>query len=473
MLKTLCLFCSLFLSANCFADDPRIGGAWVELRTSPLFESPTEKMADTWGERIPPNDEFVVEKMFGRWIYGKPVPLKNMRKRDYPPAGWVYSRMLLLPGDESTASKTQAEEIYLTTHYSLLAWKKLGFKPMDNAFLSMDFLESLVLSRKTMLAFRHFDEQTGNSASFPGVHLETEAQAEEKIQDEYGLVGANLDFLKQEFSAQQSLHQKVEKKRLQKILLPPRVAALSSKVKTDILGRYMLNKYFTMPQLSHDEVDGFIYMKAITERALEGCSPKIQAYWQKRHWNIFRVYQLKSQADKNPWYQLELPGGYFSVSARAIDTANNEAELAFLLIRPLVRELRIHPPAPKFGKKWPEELASLSETEWQEVLKNQSTLNSKNVDVSDEIQVDTDAVECLSRAGYASGAPLSYLKHLSMSREQPWAKWLSENMIGIDYRVERLGALIPEAIASHSFPEGHVVNQKRFSQATKGWNVLP
>jgi hypothetical protein len=45
-------------------------------------------------------------------------------------------------------------------------------------------------------------------------------------------------------------------------------------------------------------------------------------------------------------------------------------------------------------------------------------------------------------------------------------------MIGIDYRVERLGSFTPNAIARQSFPAGTITNMKRFTQATKGWNIL-
>ncbi len=472
MQKLFASLCFFLVSTACLADEPRIGGAWVELRKSPLFEAPTEKLSPIWGGRIQTGDEFQVEKVFGRWLFGKPAALKNMKAKDEAPSGWIYSRMLLLPGDENTASKAQTEEVYLSSYYSNLAWKKMGINALENPFLNFNFLENLVLSRKTMLAFRHFDEQMGNSNS-ASLQLESIAEAADAPKDSYGLLGADLDFLKQEFTAKQNAHQAEAMKRRKKILSAPRIPALNTKVKSAILGRYMINKYFTMPQLSHDEVDGFVYMKAIAERTLEACPKKIQAYWQKRHWNIFRIYQLKSHLEeKNPWLQLELPGGYFAVSARAIDTASNEAELAYLLIRPMVRAVHIPPSKVSFGKKWPEELANLSEEQWLQVLKDQSTLESKNVDVADEILVDQEAVECVSRAGYASGAPLSFLKRISQSRSMPWASWLSENMIGIDYRVERLSSFTPNAIARQSFPAGSIVNQKRFSQATKGWNIL-
>lgn len=160
------------------------------------------------------------------------------------------------------------------------------------------------------------------------------------------------------------------------------------------------------------------------------------------------------------------------MSARAIDLAGNEAELAFLLVRPFVRAVHMSGPKVKFAKNWPKEMGGLSEEEWARILHSQSTKESNNFDVADEIGVDVDAVECISRAGYSSGAGLSYLMKLLQNKDSSWAQWYKKNMIGLSYRAERLGSLVPEMVEKGSFSLGKALNRRRFGKAVKYWDIL-
>src|SRR5690606_10259052 len=102
---------------------------------------------------------------------------------------------------------------------------------------------------------------------------------------------------------------------------------------------------------------------------------EVQDYWKDRRWNHFRVYRMKSRPEvPHPWLEVALPGGYFALSARAIELAGNESEFAFLLVRPMVKEMRIHRKKTAFQpKSWPAELENLSEEIWSHALKAQST----------------------------------------------------------------------------------------------------
>ncbi len=297
------------------------------------------------------------------------------------------------------------------------------------------------------------------------------AQAAEPV----GFSGTDLNFLDQEFAVVQKQKKKAQAARAASKLNPPKPPALDSSIRTQVLGRFMLEKYFELPVLTHEEVDGYVYMRATAMRALEGCAPDIRKYWEGRRWSAFRVYRLKSRpAEKHPWLEVALPGAYFTTSARAIDVATNEAELAFLLVRPLVRELKIQrKPVAFVAKDWPASLVALSEELWDGVLRAQSTRDSANLDVSDEINVDLLATECIARAGYRPQAGLNYLRKLALHREAPWAAWFFQHSIGLDYRLERFAELVDEALAKKRFPSGTVINNKRFSSATKHWNLLP
>jgi hypothetical protein len=143
-------------------------------------------------------------------------------------------------------------------------------------------------------------------------------------------------------------------------------------------------------------------------------------------------------------------------------------------VRPLVRELRLRHKKPAFhAKAWPRELEALSEDLWSQTLKAQSTKDSENLDVADEIAVDLAASECVSRAGYRPLSGISYLRKLSGKRGESWSKWFFERTIGLDYRLERFSALLDEALAKDKFPAGKTSNPKRFATASRYWNLIP
>lgn len=461
-------------------DLPTVAGAWVTLRNAPVFEAPSAKLHANWGPALPIGEPFRVEKVYGRWLYGSPLPLPRMPKAQLPKPGWVFSRMLLVPGDSDTLSPELALFTRAVLFHGHAAWEKLA--PETSS--PLNFYESLVLSKGTLEAFRAQDEVSAGwlPEALPPLlpsflfdtYPEAHAEGEEKAPT-IGLSGTDLNFLDQEFLVKKSgLDSAAVAANAKKLRAPP-APALDGKVKTALLGRYMLEKYFELPPLTHEEVDGYIYMRATAMRALSGCGNSVKEYWKNRRWNLFRVFRLKSRPEiKQPWLEVSLPGGYFAYSARAIDGAANEAELAFLLVRPLVREMRLERKTPQFaGKAWPAALNTLSEELWDQVLRSQSTKDSDNLDVADEIAVDIAAVECISRAGYRPAAGLSYLRKLSTKKEEAWAAWFFENAIGLDYRIERVNALVDESLAQKKFPAGQTTNVKRFGTAARHWNVMP
>ena len=474
---------------------PLVGGPWTELRKAPLFDAERLPLAKTWGPTLPVGSSFQVEKVYGRWLYGTPLPLPYMKAPDYARPGWVFSRMLLLPGDQDSLSPAQLALARAVIFHSRDAWKKLQL----GSPLGLDVLEGMVLSRGTLNAFKRQDENV--AADFPlpklpplvpeliGSAIHSAQAADEPAKEgeavsndpkfpaaaAMGLSGTDLQFLDQEFAVVQKEKARQEKIRLSKILRPPPPPKLDQAARISILGRFMLQKYFELPVLTHEEIDGHIYMRATALRALEGCAKNIQDHWKNRHWNTFRVFRLKSRPDpKHPWLDLSLPGGYFTYSARAIDLANNEAELAFLLVRPLVKESRLKRPAPQIGAKgWPSSLQVQSELIWDRTLRAQSTRDSENLDVADDIAIDLQALECIAKAGYSPVAGLGYLRKLAAAREEPWSKWFVDHSIGLEYRLEQDSKQLEDSLAKQRFPAGRVTNTKRFSLATTRWNLMP
>jgi hypothetical protein len=461
---------------------PVISGPWTELRQAPVFEAATQPLAKNWGPALPPGQPFRVEKVYGRWLYGSPEPLPRMPKKEQAKPGWVFSRMLLAPGDKDTLSPEVATQARGVIFHSRVAWEKLGIgKPP--LVSPLDFLESLTLSEGTLTAFRQQDER-GLAFLPPFVPAllrrmvilkSAAAGAAPEAEPPMGLSGTDLRFLDQEFELIQEKKKAAARRRRAAQLRPPGTPALDQSARTAVLGRFMLQKYLELPPLTHEEVDGFIYMRATAMRALQGCPKEVQEYWKGRRWSHFRIYRMKSRPGvAHPWLEVALPGGYFAISGRAIELAGNEAELAFLLVRPLVREMRLKREKTTFNPKaWPGELNGLSEEAWSQTLKAQSTKDSDNLDVADEIDVDLVATECISRSGYRPMGGLSYLRKLASRRKEPWARWYSEHAIGLDYRIGRLATLVDEALASGKFPAGSASNPKRFSTASRHWNLLP
>ena len=48
-----------------------------------------------------------------------------------------------------------------------------------------------------------------------------------------------------------------------------------------------------------------------------------------------------------------------------------------------------------------------------------------------------------------------------------------KHSIGLEYRVERVAALVTQALAQRKFPEGKESMEKRFASASRQWNLLP
>jgi len=448
-----------------------LSGPWVQLRNAPVFEAKTQPLAANWGPALPIGQEFRVEKVYGRWLYGTPAPLARMPEKEYAKPGWVFSRMLLLGGDEDTLPAATVRASRAVIFHTIQAAKKI---PMQHA--PLDFLESLTLSKGTLKAFSSQDEKALTSWRWPSFVPAAHAEGEiPEAPPSMGLSGTDLNFLDQEFSVIQEKKNAEKKLQQSKKLRPPPTPAIDQGIRTAILGRYMLQKYLELPTLTHEEVDGFIYMRATAMRALDGCPKIVRNFWANRRWNHYRAFRLKSRPEiAHPWLEVALPGGYFAFSGKSLDLAGNESEMAFLLVRPLVRELRLQRKKPKFSAKtWPQDLETESEEIWDQTLKSQSTKYSVNLDVADENAVDIMATECISRSGYRPMGGISYLRKIAAKREEPWAQWFTKNSIGLDYRIERLASVLETALAEKKFPEGQATNPKRFATASRHWNILP
>ncbi len=450
---------------------PAVSSPLTELRKAPVFHSETLALAKTWGVSIPAGTSFQVEKVYGRWVFGHPSPLANMRTADQAPLGWVFSRQLLLPGDTDTLSQPQRLAFRDVIYHARAASKNLPKSQVE-------FLENLTLSEKTLAAFSLPENGKSANSSLPSadsLSIFPLAFADDKEPAPMGLTGTDLSFLDQEIHVIQEKRKAEARLRESRKLKTPPPPPLNNTVRAGVLGRFLLERYLELPPLSLEEVDGYIYMRATAMRALRGCPKSVQAYWKNRRWAHFRAFRLKSRPEiRHPWLELALPGGTFAVSARAIEQASNEAELAFLLVRQLARELRLKRKAPSFDVKgWPQSLPATAEQVWDDVLKAQSTKDAEGIDVSDEIAVDMLAAECIARAGYRPMAAHAYLKKMLLAKEEPWAEWFSKNSIGISYRIERLATLIQEAVAQGKFPDGNDSQAKRFASAARQWNLLP
>jgi hypothetical protein len=449
------------------ADDPVIGGPLVDLRKAPTFMAASIPMAKTWGVAPPVGTVFQVEKVYGRWIYGQPEPLPHMRAADFSPPGWVFSRALLLPGDADTLPSGVIAQGRSLLYHARATWKKLGWESDG-----LEFLEGLVLSKRTLAAFSISETPAPNA----GVKIIPEAFASESAPPApLGLTGTDFSFLDQEVKVVRNRHALETRVRDSKHVRVPATPSIDDRTRTALLGRYMLERYLELPPLSMEEVDGHVYMRATAMRALEGCSAKVKNYWKDRRWGYFRVYRLKSRPElKHPWFEVSLPGGYFALSGRAIELAADEAELAFVLARQLVRETRIKRPPVHFAKQsWPETLSAKAEQLWDQALKTQSTKDSAGFDVADEIAVDQEAIACIANAGYRPMSAIAYLRKLAFNKDQPWAAWYEKHAIGLDYRIERLTTLTQDAVAQQQIPDGKDARAKRFASAVKQWNILP
>lgn len=466
-------FCPI--SAWSAGPEAKVAGAWVELRNAPLFGAPATVLAPTWGPSLPTGTKFQIEKSYGRWLYGTPVPLTNMKKQDFAPAGWIYSRMLLPEGDESVQGKAEQKTTFLTAYYARKIWAELGLKVDEESIQYFNTLENVGLSKKALQMFKLQDETS--SYFHQGLPLLPSAQAaeEEKIEKSLGLIGADLDFLQQEFRQINTKKNKEVQVKNAKILRPPVIPAADIGTKTNLMGRYLAYRSLKLPTLSHEEIDGSLYMQAVARRVLDACSEPQQKLWKNQRWQIFRFMHLQSEGmPQNAWLQFELPGHYFAVSAKAIALASNEAELAFLLARPFLRAAKVKHEKITFSKKGlAENLRTMAPEVWEKIQRNQSTKLSENLDIGDEVEMDLATMTCMARAGYNPDAGITYLKKLAASKDQSWSKWFHENNIGIDYRMERTAKLLKEEKAKAQIANATVVNKKRFQKAVELWNYLP
>ncbi len=199
------------------SDYPKISSPFAELRKAPIFTAPALPLAKTWGVSLPIGNDFKVEKVYGRWVFGRPSPRAHMKPSDYSPPGWLFSRHMLLPGDSDTLSRAQARATQNLIYHARVARSKLV--PGEDGNSRIDFLESLTLSRKTLQAFS-LPESTssGQSSSW----LLPSAFAEEAESPSMGLSGADLSFLDQEIKVVQE-KKKAEAKRqeMKKLKAPP------------------------------------------------------------------------------------------------------------------------------------------------------------------------------------------------------------------------------------------------------------
>ncbi len=462
--------------------EPLVAGPLTPLRKAPVFESETVYLSKNWGPAIPMDRPFRVEKVYGRWLFGTPEPLPRMQASEYAAPGWVFSRFLLKPGDTDTASKKIRAEVQAILYHSGKIWELLGLAK-DPQLLAWNFYENLVLSKGALQQFQQQDQTNAELENTPSLNYSSNyfsflpisaiANAEPGSES-VGLTGTDLSFLDQEFKVVQQ--KKIEQKKQVEArkLKPPGSPTLTEQVKLALLGRYIASQHLVLPPLNHEEVDGFFYLKAVAKRALQGCPQKVQKYWQDRHWNFFRFYRTKNSPVAHPWQEVTLPGGYFGVSAKAIDLAGDESELAFLLARQLVRESRLKFPKVKFpAKDWWRLLSEKSEDIFAARLKAQSGKFSDNLDVSDEIQIDLIAAECLAKSGYQAQSAHVFLRKMFLQREERWSQWFFQQAIGFEYRTEQVGERLKKEMELQKWNPDGVRNQKRFASVAKQWNLMP
>jgi hypothetical protein len=461
--------------------EPVVAGPLTPLRKAPVFESETVYLSKNWGPAIPMDRPFRVEKVYGRWLYGTPEPLPRMQASEFASPGWVFSRFLLKPGDADTTTKKVRSELQGILYHSEKIWEQLGISK-DPQLLAWNFYENLVLSKGALQQFQQQDQSKAEIENLPSPndaapllsYFLTPFANAEPAAESVGLTGTDLSFLDQEFQVVQQ--KKIEqKKKLEALKLkPPGAPPLTEQVKLALLGRYIASQHLQVPPLNHEEVDGFFYLKAVAKRALQGCPQKVQKFWQDRHWNFFRFYRTKNSPVAYPWQEVSLPGGYFGLSAKAIDLAGDESELAFLLIRQLVRESRLKFPKVKFpAKDWWRLLPEKSEDIFAARLKAQSGKFSDNLDVSDEIQIDLIAAECLAKSGYQAQSAHIFLRRMLMQREERWSQWYFQQAIGFEYRTEQVGERLKKEMELQKWNPDGVRNQKRFASVVKQWNLMP
>lgn len=475
-------------------DLPTAEAPYLRLRKSPTFGSDFKPLAAVWGPAIPMGAEFQIEKSYGRWVYGHPLPLPMMKAKDRAANGWVYNRMLVPPGDASTRSRELEVALLHAEHYAEAAWKELHLNTRAGRGLYLSFLNNLVLSEATLKAFANLDEAAAAgrpgekngggtlaelaAALWPNAHAAAEAaakpasEAKTRRKLQLGFAGANLNFLQVEAETKRRERAHRQAQIVSKILQPPVILPAGDFAKAYTLGRYIAEKNLDLPELSHEEVDGHLYLRAVTTRALRACPEEIQVKWKHKHFSVFRAKALFGRpSGENLWFQLELPGGQFFHSDQVLRAVDNEAELAFVLIRPLVMSLRASALTWEFGDKWIGEIPKLAANAVSRIRLHQSVQQNPGLDVSDEIAADFIASQCIANAGYMYNSGLAWLTRMRASRKAGWAAWFVEGTVGLDYRLEQLATSIPKGVADGRLKNSATTNPLRFRAAQKLWNI--
>ena len=484
--------CPIHTHADSAYELPTVGAPFLRLRKGPLFEAALKPLADVWGPAVPTGSEFKIAKSYGRWVHGDPAPLQGMKRKDYAPNGWVYNRMLLPPGDSPTRSREVQRALFLAEHHAHAAWESLKLDANKGRSLYLAFLNNLVLSENTLTAFIRLDESA--EAALPGAtsapprgffarvlagifpaalaEVREPAKTGERRPLKLGFSGANLNFLQVESEAKRRDRAKKQAERESKILRAPTLEPAGNFDKAYALGRYIAEKNLDLPGLSHEEVDAHLYMRAVAERALRACPDEIQDKWKNRHFTLYRAKNVFGRpSGENLWFQFELPGALFFHSDQALRSAQNEAELAFVLVRPLVMSLRYGELDWNFGEPWSAGLAKLAANSISRIRLHQSVKHHDGLDVSDEIAADFLASSCIANAGYLHDAGLTWLTRMRAAQTKDWATWFSDSTVGLDYRLEQLTAAIPKGVAHGQLKPGTTTNPARFRAAMKLWNL--
>ncbi len=449
----------------------QVSGGLVDLQKAPLFYSKSYSLAKTWGPSIPLDNAFSVKKTYGRWIYGQPVPLKRMLVKDYAPNGWVYSLMLLSSGERASRSKAIRQLIFSSGFYGKDLWK--GRKVSWEAHHYLNFLDSLVLSKKTLDIF-----SGGAVAEVPvkpfSLFPLAMAETAEKKEKGLGLTGVSFHFLR-EASNQLKKQRAQKRKRVRALKLQPRKVPLPSlEVKKNILGHYLSAKRLVFPRLSHNTVDTHLYLRAITARLLQHCPQSVRKFWKNKHWSTYQIETIQGEG-KDVWSQLTLSGGNFFYSNQALRLAKNEAELAYLLIRPFILTSRLKEIPLKFQKSWLPNIYAQEELLWKKQLEYQSTKYNPKLDVGDDIAVDLIASRCLAGEGYDYWAGVEYIKKFrdyqkATEGKKSSAVWDYNQFKGLNYRLENVIRRLKVWEKSNNLSGVRKKNVKRFQIARSLWN---
>lgn len=461
--------------------DPAVGGPWVRLHIAPNFKASTQKLAAVWGPTLPIGNKVKVLDLYGRWVYVQPEPLSRMQKKDFAKPGWVYNRMLLLPGDEAIRTKSALKQLADTEYFVEKHQSSLSPSLQSEAAKTISFLNSLVISRNTLSQLRSQDESAQlNSAPRLWqwadeilIHFLPLAQARTIKKEDLGFSGAHLDFLKQESKKAadtRTVRQKaIEAQRLK----PPKAPQLTNTTKEAIVGYSYFAKNAKFPTLSHEEIDGHLYLHAVASRALAGCPAEVRNFWQDRPWRFFRVEAFNEweQQGAERWFTVWTPGDFLGISSETLREIRDEAELAFVLVRHLVHISRVSPAALSFTKDWLNDTKSLANDYAKTLQTVHSVSANANLDVGTEIGTDMIATNCIASQGYHYGAGLKLLQRIGSNRHREEFSLFFSQTIGLDYRLKEYARRLELGISTGEIENSSALNSKRYTAARKVWNL--